>query len=101
MGVDQNGPILSFNISYTGLTFEMFTRNSLVNIANIAYPLTALTEFILTGLDSFNDYIIEVTAGNAAGISLPANTTQRTNATGNYKIEIQFIFSMEDSYGSF
>ena len=68
-GINQNGIITSYNISYTGETFETDTQFVTVNITNPIYPNDTLVSFNLIGLQEYNNYTINVSAINGEGSS--------------------------------
>ena len=68
-GIDQNGPITSYNISYTGELFVTDTQFAFVNITNRIYPAVTEVSSDLTGLQEYNNYTISVRAINGEGSS--------------------------------
>ena len=68
-GIDQNGLITSYNISYTGELFDTVTRFATVPITNQIYPAVTQVSFDLTGLQEYNNYTISVRAINGVGSS--------------------------------
>ena len=81
--IDQNGPITSYNISYTGETFETDTQFVTINITNPIYPAEAQESYDLTGLQEYNNYTISVRAINGEGSSeFTTGVIQITNEAG-------------------
>ena len=81
--IDQNGPITSYNISYTGEIFDTVTQFVTVPITNPIYPAVAQVSFDLTGLQEYNNYTIRISAINGIGSSeFTAGVIQITNESG-------------------
>ena len=82
--IDQNGLILSYNVSYTGYPFDTFTRSQSFAVS-LSYPATACVNVTLTGLEEFNNYTVSVQAVNSAGsgVSSP-ELLALTDEAGNY-----------------
>ena len=78
-GVNQNGVITHYNISYTGMQFDTVLRYLLFQVSPLLYPADAVQySHNLTGLEAYTDYSIAISAINAAGIgpaSVPVVTT--------------------------
>ena len=95
LDVNQNGPITSFNITYTGLTVDTTTQMQSLSISNLnvvtVYPLQFSSMSIcanLSGLQEFNNYTISVLAINGAGAGPSSSITQLTNQAGSYAVII-------------
>ena len=69
----QNGPITSFDITYTGNPFETTVQTETVYITSQVYPLTGITCRNLTNLEEFNSYTISVAAVNRNGTGIASN----------------------------
>ena len=83
-GIDQNGNITSYNISYIGQTFETNTQFATVPISNLIYPAEEQVSFNLIGLQEYNNYTINVSAINGEGSSeFTAGVIQITDEAGN------------------
>ena len=67
--INQNGPVTSYNISYTGETFDNITQFVTVPISNPIYPAVTQVFSDLTGLQEYNNYTISVSAINSIGSS--------------------------------
>ena len=81
--IDQNGPITSYNISYTGEIFDTDTQFVTVPISNPIYPAVAEVSFNLTKLQEYNNYNISVRAINGEGSSeFTAGVIQITDEAG-------------------
>ena len=81
--INQNGPITSYNISYTGETFDNITQFVTVNITDPIYPAVAQVSSDLTELQEYNNYTINVSAINRIGTSgFTAGVIQITNEGG-------------------
>ena len=82
--IDQNGPITSYNISYTGETFDTDTQLVTVPISDPIYPAAAEVSSVLTRLQEYNNYTISVRAINGEGSSeFTAGVIQITGEAGN------------------
>ena len=83
-GIDQNGPITMYNISYTGQLFNTTTQYVYVSTTNV-YPAVDPVYFNITGLEEYNNYTISVNAINTVGASdFTVGVIQITNIAGNY-----------------
>ena len=81
--IDQNGPITSYNISYTGEIFDTVTQFVTVPISNPIYPTVVQVSFDLAGLQEYNNYTISVRAINGEGSSeFTAGVIQITDEAG-------------------
>ena len=81
--IDQNGPITSYNISYTGELFDTNTQFAFFNITNRIYPAVTQVSFDLTELQEYNNYTISVSATNSEGVSaFTAGVIWRTDEAG-------------------
>ena len=69
LAINQNGPNLVYNVSYTGQTFETNIQFQTVNTSNAIYPATATVSVTITGLEEYNNYTIGVSANNVEGAS--------------------------------
>ena len=79
--INQNGPITSFNIIYTGNPFETSPQNVPVAVSPVVYPLTGMLCENLTDLQEFNNYTITVVAVNVIGDGPQSNNiTERTES---------------------
>ena len=82
-GIDQNGPITSYNISYTGEIFDNTTQFVTEPISPPIYPAVGQVSFDLTGLQEYNNYNISVSAINGIGSSeFTAGVIQITDEAG-------------------
>ena len=69
----QNGPITSFDITYTGNPFETTVQIETVYITSQVYPLTGIVCRNLTNLEELNNYTISVAAVNRNGTGVASN----------------------------
>ena len=69
LAINQNGPNLVYNVSYTGHTFETISQFQTVNVPNSIYPATAAESVTITGLEEYNNYTVRVSAINIEGPS--------------------------------
>ena len=83
-GVDQNGLITGYIVSYTGDPFDINSPDIPVSLS-LSYPATTCINTNLTGLEEFNNYTVTVRAVNAIGSSDPSTgVIAQTNAAGSY-----------------
>ena len=81
--INQNGPNLVYNITFTGQTFETNTQFITVTNLNALYPATAALSADITGLEEYNNYTIRVSAVNIEGESeLTTGEIQITDIAG-------------------
>ena len=81
-GINQNGLITGYIVSYTGDPFDTPTQSMTVNVS-LSYPATACINTTLTGLEEFNNYTVTVRAINSLGPSdASTGVTAQTNAAG-------------------
>ena len=82
--IDQNGLILSYNVSYTGDPFDTLIQSQSFAVS-LSYPATACVNVTLTGLEEFNNYTVSVQAVNSAGSGdSSAGVITQTDAAGSY-----------------
>ena len=82
-GIDQNGLILSYNVSYTGDPFDTLIQSQSFAVS-LSYPATACVNVTLTGLEEFNNYTVSVQAVNSAGFGVSsAGVITRTYLSGS------------------
>ena len=67
--INQNGPITSYNISYTGEPYNTVTQYKAIPIANPIYPAVQSMSINITGLQEYNNYTLSVRVINSAGFS--------------------------------
>ena len=81
-GINQNGLITSYIVSYTGDPFDISIQSVTVN-ASLSYPATACINTNLTGLEEYNNYTFTVRAQNSVGVSsFSSEVTAQTNEAG-------------------
>ena len=81
-GINQNGLITGYAVSYTGDPFDTSTQAVTVNVS-LSYPATACINTTLTGLEEFNNYTVSVQAQNSVGVSnLSLGMIAQTNEAG-------------------
>ena len=94
-GIDQNGCITSYNISYSGEEFDTDTQFETVPITNPIYPAVTQVSFDLTGLQEYNNYNISVRAINGEGTSaFTAGVIQITAEGGLLYFDISLYFDI-------
>ena len=83
-GVDQNGLITGYIVSYTGDPFDTNNQFTPVSIS-LPYPVTTCTDTTLTGLEEYNNYTVTVQAQNSIGdSSVSPGVKAQTNEAGKY-----------------
>ena len=82
-GSSQNGIITSFNVTFTGSTFQTTQLVTTVPVSPTEYPLNRTVCTNLTNLEENNNYTISVLLTNSAGSS-PASVviTELTPVAG-------------------
>ena len=65
--IDQNGPITSYNISYTGEPYDTVTQFKAIAIANPIYPAVDSVSINITELQEYNMYTLSLRVRNSAG----------------------------------
>ena len=81
--IDQNGLILSYNVSYTGDPFDALIQSQSFAVS-LSYPTTACVNVTLTGLEEFNNYTVSVQAVNSAGSGVSSTgVVAQTNTAGS------------------
>ena len=81
--IDQNGLILSYNVSYTGDPFDPQIQSQSFAVS-LSYPATACVNVTLTGLEEFNNYTVSVQAVTSAGSGVSsAGVVAHTYLSGN------------------
>ena len=84
-GVDQNGLITGYIVSYTGDPFDINSPDIPVSLS-LPYPATACTNATLIGLEEYNNYTVTVQAQNTIGVSsFSPGVTAQTNEAGTYR----------------
>ena len=81
-GINQNGLITGYIVSYTGDPFDISNPEIPVSIS-LSYPATTCTNTTLTGLEEYNNYTVTVQAVNSIGVSSSSTgMTAQTNEAG-------------------
>ena len=81
-GINQNGLITGYTVTYTGNPFDTPTQSMTINVS-LSYPATTCTNTTLTGLEEYNNYTVSVRAQNSIGVSsLSPGMTAQTNEAG-------------------
>ena len=82
--INQNGLILSYNVSYIGDPFDTLLQSQSFAVS-LSYPATACVNVTLTGLEEFNNYTVSVQAVNSAGSGVSsAGVVAQTDPAGEY-----------------
>ena len=83
--VNQNGPITSFSVSYTGDPFQTQTQTMVAPVSTVVYPLSTMLCVNLTNLEEYNNYNITVEAVNSIGDGPESDgVIQITDQAGEY-----------------
>ena len=80
--VTQNGPLVSYTVSYQGELFNTTQVNVSVSVGVVTYPLTASSSVCINGLEEFNNYTVAVRAVNGAGEGAAVSQVFRTLSAG-------------------
>ena len=80
--VTQNGPIVSYTVSYQGELFNTTQVNVSVSVGVVTYPLTASSSVCINGLEEFNNYTVAVRAVNGVGEEAAITQVIRTLTAG-------------------
>ena len=85
-GINQNGLITGYIVSYTGDPFDTDDQFTHVSIS-LPYPTTTCTDTTLTGLEDYNSYTITAQAQNSVGdSSVSPGMIAQTNEASKYRI---------------
>ena len=81
-GINQNGLITSYIVSYTGDPFDISNPEITVSIS-LPYPATTCTDITLTRLEEYNNYTVTAQAVNSIGVSsVSPGMMEQTNEAG-------------------
>ena len=81
-GINQNGLISSYIVSYSGDPFDTSTQSVTVNVS-LSYPATTCINITLTGLEEYNNYTVSVRVQNSVGVSsFSSGMIAQTNEAG-------------------
>ena len=84
LAIDQNGPITSYNISYTGEPYNTVTQYKAIDIPNPIYPAVEPVSINITGLQEYNNYTLRLRVINSAGFrNLNIHPNVQTDISGN------------------
>ena len=99
LAIDQNGPITSYNISYTGEIFDADTQFQVITITNPIYPSFELISVNITELQEYNKYTISARAINREGTSqYTAGDVQITDQGGSPYLLIYVRIIISNSF---
>ena len=82
----QNGVITSYTLTYRGIQRDITLETVDVSVVNGTYVLPILTE-----LEEYTDYLIEVSANTIIGTGPPARSYQLTPQDGNLLLFILIL----------
>ena len=84
-GINQNGLITGYIVSYTGDPFDISIPDISVSIS-LPYPATTCINSTLTGLEEYNNYTVTTQTVNSIGdSSFSPGMTARTNEASKYR----------------
>ena len=83
-GINQNGPIFSYTVTYQGELFNTTEYNTTVSVSSVVYPLTESSIVCLSDLEEYNNYNVSIRAINGAGEGDAANIIVQTVEAGLY-----------------
>ena len=66
-GINQNGPIASYTLTYQGELFNTTIYNISVSVNTLVYPLTESSSVCISDLEEYNNYTVLIRANNGAG----------------------------------
>ena len=81
--LNQNGPILFYNITFFGVIYDTNPRSIIFNVAQPTYPTNSSGEVSIGRLSPYTSYSIGVSAATPGGIGVFNYTRQRTAEAGN------------------
>ena len=81
LSIDQNGIITHYTLTYKGIERDTTSRD-IILYSNQSY----FTNYILTALDEYTYYDIDVTASTSAGVGPSISTTDRTEQESEFTI---------------
>ena len=84
LDVEQNGPITSYQVYYTGMLFDTTQQGTEVQVPLTVqrYPLSNSSGVTITGLQEYNNVTISVSAVNGAGQGTAADIVVLTDIAG-------------------
>ena len=84
-GINQNGLINSYIVSYTGNPFDTSTQSVTVSVS-LSYPSTTCINSTLTELEEYNNYTVSVQVQNSIGVSsFSPGMIAQTNEAGKFR----------------
>ena len=91
VSIDQNGIITHYTLTYKGIERDTTSRD-IVLYSNQSY----FTNYILTALDEYTYYDVDVTASTSAGTGPSISATDRTEQESELQLEnISEYFPLE------
>ena len=81
-GINQNGPITSYTVTYQGELFNTTEYNNTISVNKVVYPLTASSSVCINNLEEYNNYTLLIRANNGAGEGTAAIITVQTLEAG-------------------
>ena len=87
----QNGVITSYTLTYRGIQRDTTLETVNVSVVNGTYVLP-----ILTGLEEYTDYLVEVSANTINGTGPPAASYQLTPQDGNFLILLLILYNQSN-----
>ena len=82
--LNQNGPIIRYNFTYIGVTYDTVLRIVLIDVNETNNQLPQ--QYTIQGLSAYTNYTIGVSAITLNGSSVFSYITLRTDESGNLSI---------------
>ena len=83
-GINQNGPITSYTVTYQGELFNTTEYNITVSVNTVVYPLTESSSVCISDLEEYNNYTVLIRANNGASEGNVAVITVQTLSSGMF-----------------
>ena len=83
-GINQNGPITSYTVTYQGELFNTTEYNTTVSVNTVVYPLIESSDVCISDLEEYNNYTVLIRANNGAGEGVVALIVIETLKAGLY-----------------
>ena len=81
-GINQNGLITSYIVTYQGVLFNTTEVNRTVSVNTVVYPLTESSIVCISNLEEYDNYTVLIRTVNRAGEGAAAMITVRTLEAG-------------------
>ena len=81
-GINQNGQITSYIVTYQGVLFNTTEYNTTVSVSSVVYPLTESSSVCIYNLEEYDNYTVMIRAVNGAGEGAAAMISVETLEAG-------------------